>query len=118
MLRGLFIGIDRYPAPINRLSCARADAVALSALFRDNSQGEIDLLTDASATRPNILAALDRLREASPDDLVVIGFSGHGTEDHRLVPVDADAYDLAGSCISLVDLAGYLDAIPAKQLVV
>jgi len=118
MVRGLFIGIDRYPAPISRLSCARADAVALSALFRDNSQGEIDLLIDAAATRASILTALDRLGETSPDDLVVIGFSGHGTEDHRLVPVDADVNDLASSCISLADLAGYLDAIPAKQLVV
>jgi helicase len=118
MLRGLFIGIDRYPAPINRLTCARADAVALGALFTDNSDGHVDVLTDADATRDNIVAALRALQTADTDDLVVIGFSGHGTEDHRLVPVDADIDDLPASCISLEDLARYLDAIPAQHLVV
>jgi helicase len=118
MLRGLFIGIDRYPAPINRLSCARADALALSSLFRDNSDGDIELLDDAAATRENILHALDGLRGADEDDLVIISFSGHGTDDHRLVPVDARADDLPNTCISLDDLATYLDAIPSRQLFV
>ena len=86
MLRGLFIGIDKYKAPINRLSCARADAVALSSLFRDNSHGEIELLADADATRQNILDALKQLQHASEDDLIVVSFSGHGTDDHRLIP--------------------------------
>jgi helicase len=118
MLRSLFIGIDRYRAPINRLSCARADAVALSSLFRDNSAGEIEVLVDADATRQNIVDALKGLEGASEDDLVIVSFAGHGTEDHRLLPVDADADDLVGTCISLDELAAYLDAIPSKQLVV
>jgi replicative superfamily II helicase len=118
MLRGLFIGIDKYRVPISRLSCARADALALSCLLQDNSSGEVELLTDADATQDKIVGALNRLKHASDDDLVIIGFSGHGTEDHRLVPVDADADNLAATCISLDDLATYLDAIPSKQLVV
>lgn len=118
MLRGLFIGIDKYTAPINRLSCARADAIALSSLFRDNSDGRVELLADADATRQRILDALKDFQHASEDDLVVVSFSGHGTDDHRLVPVDAMADDLASTCISLDDLAAYLDAIPSKQLVV
>jgi helicase len=118
MLRGLFIGIDRYPTPINRLSCARADALALSSLLRDNSDGEIELLVDADATRKNIVSALENLAHVDKDDLVVIGFSGHGTEDHRLLPVDVDADDLTATCISLDDLATYLNAIPSTQLVV
>lgn len=101
MLRGLFIGIDRYPAPINRLTCAHADAVALGALFTDNGDGQVDVLTDAEATRDNIVNGLRALQSAATDDLVVIGFSGHGTEDHRLVPVGADIDYLAASCISL-----------------
>ena len=90
MFRGLFIGVDRYQTPINRLSCAKADAVALGSLFQDSAAGAVDLLLDADATKANIEAALDRLKSASPDDLVVVAFSGHGTDDHRLVPVDAD----------------------------
>jgi helicase len=100
MLRGLFIGIDRYKPPINRLSCARTDAAALSSLFRDNSDGKIELLADSDATHQRILDELKELQHASEDDLVVISFSGHGTEDHRLVPVDALADDLVSTCIS------------------
>jgi helicase len=118
MLRGLFIGIDRYPAPINRLSCAKADALAIGSLFKDNSEGVATLLLDADATKRNIEAALDDLQSAAVDDLVVITFSGHGTDDHRLVPVDADASDLEGSCLALDALAQKLDAIQARHLIV
>jgi hypothetical protein len=58
MLRGLFIGIDKYPAPITRLTCARADALALGSLFEDSSDnGSITKLVDADATRENIVHA-------------------------------------------------------------
>ena len=58
MLRGLFVGIDRYVAPIPRLSCAGRDAEALAALFGDTVQGETNVLTDEMATRDNIEEAL------------------------------------------------------------
>lgn len=119
MFRGLFIGIDRYLPPITRLSCARADAVALGSLFQDNSGGgSIDILVDADATRENIARALNSLKRADEDDFIVITFSGHGTADHRLVPVDTDVNDLVGTCISLDELAVLLDEIPSRQLVV
>ncbi|MBV5246632.1 DEAD/DEAH box helicase [Mycolicibacterium sp. PAM1] len=119
MLRGLFIGIDKYPAPITRLTCARADALAIGSLFEDNSdKGSITKLVDADATRENILRAIEDLKAAHDDDFVVITFSGHGTDDHRLVPIDADASDLAGTCISLDELAVHLDAIPSRQMFV
>ena len=47
-----------------------------------------------------------------------MSFSGHGTADHHLVPVDVDAADVSGTCISLDELAQRLDRIPAKQLLV
>lgn len=119
MLRGLFIGIDKYPAPITRLTCARADALALGSLFEDNSDnGSITKLVDADATRENILHAIEDLKTARDDDFVVITFSGHGTDDHRLVPIDADASDLAGTCVSLDELAVHLDAILSRQMFV
>jgi replicative superfamily II helicase len=73
---------------------------------------------DNAATAEHIRAELKALETCDPDDLVVITFSGHGTDDHRLVPVDADVADIAGSCISLDELAERLDRIPAKQLLV
>ncbi|WP_322858193.1 DEAD/DEAH box helicase [Mycobacterium europaeum] len=119
MLRGLFIGIDKYPAPITRLTCARADALALGSLFEDNSDnGSVTKLVDADATGENIVHAIEDLKAAREDDFVVITFSGHGTDDHRLVPIDADASDLAGTCISLDELAVHLDGIPSRQMFV
>ena len=118
MLHGLFIGIDKYKAPVNRLSCAVADATALAALFQDTLKGDVRLLTDEDATAEQIRADLTRLQVAGTDDVVIISFSGHGTEDHRLVPVDIDTDDLPGSCIALTELAEALDAIPSRNLLV
>ncbi|MEO1093259.1 MAG: caspase family protein, partial [Pseudomonadota bacterium] len=73
---------------------------------------------DADATAQRIRRELDALQLASPDDLVVVTFSGHGTDDHRLVPVDVDVDDVASSCISLVEIAELLDRIRAEQLLV
>ena len=116
-LHGLFIGINTYRSPVSRLSCARADAEALGSLFSDSLDGEVSILVDEQATREHILGAIEGLQLAEPDDLVVITFSGHGTEDHRLVPVDVDVTDLRSSCISLEDLAQLLDQIPSQNLI-
>jgi helicase len=118
MLRGLFIGIDHYRSPINRLSCAKADARALASLFEDTLEGEVSTLLDGDATLAAITKELDALGSCSENDFVVISFSGHGTDDHRLVPIDADIGDLPSSCLSLDEVARLLDRIPAKQLLV
>ena len=118
MLRGLFIGIDRYASPVTRLSCAAADAIALASLFADTHVGEVTQLLNGEASAAGIRAALTALQAAVEDDVIVISFSGHGTESHELVPVDVDVDDLAGSCITLGELAGLLDKIPSKHLVV
>jgi replicative superfamily II helicase len=118
MFRGLFVGIDRYHPPVNRLTCAAADAVALSALFDDTVDGDLRCVTDAEATRAGLAAEFAHLEQAAEDDVVIVSFSGHGTDDHRLVPVDVDVADLAGTCISLEQLAEWLDDIPCKQLIV
>ncbi|HQZ33276.1 MAG TPA: caspase family protein, partial [Ilumatobacteraceae bacterium] len=118
MIRGLFIGIDRYLPPVNRLTAAKADAAALSALFEDTLGGEIKFLADTHATLANIVTELENLRTAAADDLVVVSFSGHGTDDHRLVPVDVVVDDLVGTCLPLEELATHLDAIPSQHLLV
>jgi helicase len=118
MLRGLFIGIDKYQPPVSRLSCAVADAQALGGLFADSLDGEFKSLLDETATQEAIRRELKDLEACATDDFVVITFSGHGTEDHRLVPADADVQDLSASCISLDELAQRLDHIPAKRLLV
>lgn len=121
MLRGLFIGIDKYRAPVNRLSCARADAAAVGALFEDTLAGDVKMLLDEDATKKAITDRLEELQTSSPEDFVVISFAGHGTKNHQLVPYDIDTSDqesVNSSCLSLDELAALLDAIPAKQMMV
>jgi helicase len=56
---GLFIGIDKYKTPINRLSCAAADALALSGLFEDTLGGQVKRLIDGDATQIAIKGAME-----------------------------------------------------------
>ena len=116
--RGLFIGIDRYQSPdINELSCARRDAVALEALFADTLGGATVLLTDQDATRERIAAEFAKLENCDPDDTVVIGYSGHGSDTHELVAHDTDFYNIASTAIPLEAVEDWFSRIPAKRLV-
>ena len=117
--KGLFIGIDRYSSPeVNWLSCASRDATALHALFTDTLGGETALLTDGEATTAEIGAHFERLAASDPEDVVVICFSGHGTETHELVTHDTDPYDLAATTIPLTTVGDWCARIPAQRLLI
>lgn len=117
--KGLFIGVDRYASTeINWLSFARRDAVALHALFTDTLGGETTFLTDEQATGAAIRDCFERLAASDPDDVVVVAFSGHGSETHELVAHDTDCYDLAGTGIPLDTLGEWCARIPARRLLI
>jgi len=117
--KGLFIGIDRYDSPeINWLSCATRDAKALHALFTDTLGGETMLLTDEQASVAAIRERFEQLATCNPDDVVVIAFSGHGTETHELVGHDTDPYDLARTTIPLTTLDEWCSCIPSRRLLI
>lgn len=116
--RGLFIGLDRYASPmINWLSAAGRDARALHALFTDTFGTGAELLTDEQATRATIEERFAGLAGTNADDVVVIGFSGHGTPTHQLVTYDTDPRDLASTSIPLDTLVEWFSRIPASRLV-
>lgn len=115
--RGVFVGIDRHSSPqVQDLTCAARDATALAAVFEDTLGGACTLLTDAAATRCRIVESLEALATSSPDDTVVIAFSGHGSEDHRLVAHDSELGDLDGTALPLAQLEDMFTRIPAKRL--
>jgi hypothetical protein len=115
--RGLFIGIDKYASPeVNELSCAKRDAVALEALFRDTLGGKSVLLTDAEATSARITAEFEALAACSPEDTVVITFSGHGSQTHQLAAYDTALGDLEGTAIPLSALVEWFSRVPARRL--
>lgn len=108
-LRAGFIGIDRHLDPqVPDLSGARRDATALWALFADSIDGcEPTLLADEAASLSAIRDLLDRtLGEADEDDVVILGFAGHGTPDHRLVAADTVFQDLPTTTLDMGELAG------------
>ncbi len=116
--KGLFIGIDRYDSPeINWLSCATRVAKALHVLFTDTLGGETMLLTEQASVAA-IRERFEQLATCNPDDVVVIAFSGHGTETHELVGHDTDPYDLARTTIPLTTLGEWCSRIPSRRLLI
>jgi len=116
--RGLFVGIDRYDDDrVPWLSGAVRDAQALHALCADALGGDNELLTDDAATAPAIRSGLvDLAATAGPNDVVMITYAGHGSEDHFLVGYDADVDRIPESCVSLDELADLVSTIPGTTL--
>jgi len=119
MLTGTFIGIDKYAdGTIRELTGAARDATALWALVSDSlPSANVTLLANSDATTGRIRAALNEaLTQAAPDDTVIVAFSGHGTNSHRLVTHDTSRKDLDGTTIGMDELAGIFKASKAKAI--
>ncbi len=98
--RALLIGIDRYanlPAPFNRLNGCVNDAKAMGLTLRDQfgfAPADIETLLDDQARRDDILAGFDRLVDrTAPGDLVVVHYSGHGSQVPDLEGDETDGLD-------------------------
>jgi WD40 repeat protein len=80
----LVIGINRYQNPGLNLNFSVPDATGVVNYFQQNGRRlfrdvTITQLIDAEATRLNILAAFQKLRQkAQPQDVVIVYFAGHG----------------------------------------
>ena len=87
-------------------------------LFR---QVEVKRLTDAGATRKDVLAGLTWLRkQMTQRDVGVVFFSGHGMRDAEgslyLLPVDADPDDLLATAVADDQLKKALAGMPGRVL--
>ena len=103
----LLIGINRYPllAPHSQLYGCVNDVELMAHILQENfgfQAGCITLLKDEFATRDAILQALDTLLEQTgKEDIIVIHYSGHGSQmtdregdepdglDETIVPYDS-----------------------------
>lgn len=135
------IGIDAYPGGLFRpLRYAVADAQAMAELFGRATLSEetprpplervpirIEGTADRPATRADVERAFAQLRQARPDDVVVISFSGHGYTDAAgrffLVPSDVRAAvgpggekPVPASMIAADDLANWLAPVEAGAI--
>jgi WD40 repeat protein len=137
----LSIGIDSYPGGLFRpLRYAAADARAMASLFasarvKDDAGEEMEdrplilvprLLESTGnkpATRAQIAALFAELRQATPNDMILISFSGHGYTDAAgrfyLVPSDVRTNGnspVPESMISAGDLASWLGGVDAGEI--
>jgi helicase len=112
------MGVNRYASPsVSELRFAEADARALHALFSDTLAGDNTLLVGAEVTRAALEENFARLAGCDENDVVVITFSGHGSETHELITHDARVEDLAASTVPLARLTEWFSGIPARHLV-
>ncbi|MCS6941146.1 MAG: caspase family protein, partial [Roseiflexus sp.] len=127
----LIIGVGSYQhEPHLNVPITAADAQAVATVLRDPRfcgypDAQVTLLSHAGATRAGILAALtDLAARTTPDDTVLLFYSGHGkysadgvyqltTHDTRL----ARNTIVAGTAISQPELLDKLRAIPARRLI-
>ena len=85
-IHALVVGIDNY-AHVQRLKGAVADATDLNEVLLQAGVKDVKTLIDQDATRPAVLAELDRLVDrAQPKDLVILSFAGHGARRPESVP--------------------------------
>jgi len=119
----------RYEVVPVLLTSERADdgTVATATATKANLHAVLDLL----AGRPvddrvrGLLPGGDQLRAATPDDLVLLTFSGHGYTDARgalyLLPYDVGerrerVEDILDKCISTSELSAWLRHVDAGEL--
>jgi hypothetical protein len=134
----LSIGVDAYPGGVFRpLRYAVADARAMAGLFsgafvkeEDGGRPPMEIVpirvegtAGRPATRAQIHEAFLKLWQSTPDDIVVVSFSGHGYTDAKgrffLVPSDVEAkgdMPVPSSMISADDLAGWLSPLEAGAI--
>lgn len=95
----LLIGIDKYPKLARRyqLSGCVNDVELMAGILQDNygfPDNHLTLLKDGQATREGILAAMDALMgQVAEDDIVVLHYSGHGSQMTDREQDEADGRD-------------------------
>jgi metacaspase-1 len=95
MKKAVCIGINNYPGTSNDLQGCVNDANDWCALLGEYGF-ETALLLDSQATRQNIKSALENLvLSARQGDVVVLTYSGHGTQVLDLSSDEGDIYDEA-----------------------
>lgn len=87
-------GIADYPAPRKALTLPAKDAKAIYRLYNKSTKAQSVLLTDANATKDNIIQETKRIfNKANTDDIVIFFFSGHGYKGGFVTYDDYLSYD-------------------------
>ncbi len=123
----LAVGVSKYQDPELRLGLAAKDALDFGEVWK-KQQGplysgvEARVLTDAQATKGNILDGLEWLqRQVTQKDVAILFFAGHGINDPNgvfyFLPADAKMDSLKRTGISQADITTTVAAIAGKVMV-
>jgi hypothetical protein len=113
-VRALVVGINNYPKlPYQSLKGALPDADDLAAVLEKAGVSDLVALPNERATRADFVANMDRLIATSkPGDLVIITYSGHGTQ----VPAYSNWKDVDGRLADeQIVLSGFAFKGPAQH---
>lgn len=116
---GKFIGVNKYSDPkIRDLVGTKNDATALWALFTDTLPAmQAELLTGQNATIENIQTALKQsLEQATGDDVVIVFYSGHGSQNLRITGFDSSIAQLDQTTMAMHDIANLFKRSAAKNI--
>lgn len=123
----LAVGVSKYQDANLRLDLAAKDGLDFAAAWKAQkgllySGVEVRALTDAQATKGNILDGLEWLqRQVTSKDVAVLFFAGHGINDplgaFYYLPVEADLEKLKRTGISQSDITSTVAGIAGKVLV-
>lgn len=125
----VMIGVDQAKDEAwPKLQFAGRDAADLARVLTAEGHFDAELSVDPrSTTRAAVLAAMERLRQRnrSPDDVVVVYFSGHGTLARKpggalerfLVTSDSTRTTAADTALSVEVLTRAFEALPSRRKV-
>jgi hypothetical protein len=130
--RALLIGISNYQANLTPLAGSRNDVLLIRELLVQKygfEQANIRTMLDEEATRAEILAAIRTLSEtAASDDIVLIHYSGHGSQapdtngdepdgqDETILPYDSRTPGIAD--ITDDELNALISGFRSKKVIV
>jgi uncharacterized caspase-like protein len=123
----LAVGVGQYAhKDIGALAFAAKDAQDFAATVQRQqgrlySQVEVRLLTDAQATRDEIVDGLEWLqRQVTQHDVGMLFFAGHGINDaaqgYTFLPANADPERLKRTGVSMADVRSTLASLAGKAL--
>jgi WD40 repeat protein len=122
----LAVGVSEYQKPDLRLNLAAKDALDFAGSWADQkgklySSVDVRMLTDAQATKANILNGMRWIREqVGVNDVAIFFFAGHGLDDNdgifHFFPVDADPQDLKSTGVPQSDIVAAVSSIAGKVL--
>jgi len=125
-LHALVIGVGRYEDATLKLEFSAKDAADFASTLKRQQGGLYQtvvtkVLTDAEATKANILEGLEWLeRETTRNDVAVVFLAGHGVNDknglYYFLPVNAKTDQLRRTGLAFSDIKNTVAALSGKTL--